>query len=314
MLSEVRLATLGVRNLHAAIKFYTTALQYRVFEQGDVDPALAALWRFDPNMKGRYAVLGADDSGLGRLRLLDFDAPGEPLWTTENRYQASGFSVLNFRCREAADIMQSIVAAGGSAAHEPSYWEVSEQVAVRDSISDDPDGIRLDMFSYERGGEARGPLATEVSVLQTVAITTPDLDRSIAFYKALGFRTLFDRVLDFPGLQTLLGTDRPVVIRNANLMKDGHIVPGRVEMFCYLGMEDLPRISLRDKAVPPHIGILSISMASDDLAADHRQLVALGATPVERSRVTLPDIGTADVATVLGPDGEAMEIYQSIAR
>ncbi|TXI31887.1 MAG: hypothetical protein E6Q64_02350, partial [Ottowia sp.] len=237
MLSEVKLVTLGVSDLDQACAFYARAMGYQVEESGPVPATLAPLWRFDPALGGRYAVVAADGSGLGRIRLVQFDAPGQRLWSEQIRYNGTGYYALNFRCRDAIATMEAITGAGGSASHEPSYWEVNEQVAVRDSMNQDPDGICLDVFSYDRGGELRGPLDTEVSVLQTVAIATRDVPRSAAFYRGLGFEVLFDRVLDFPGLQEMLGADRPVRIHNINLMKDGSIVPGRVEMFAYLDMD-----------------------------------------------------------------------------
>lgn len=309
MLSEVRMVTLGVGDLGRACAFYDAALGYRVVESGAVATELAPLWRFDPALAGRYAVVAPDDSGLGRIRLLGFDAPGRRLWNAGNLYNGSGYYALNFRCRDALATMQAITAAGGSSAHAPSDWEVSEAVAVRDSINDDPDGIRLDVFSYERGGELRGPLETEVSVVQTVAIATRDVERSMAFYRALGFEVLFDRVLDFPELQTLLGTDRPVRIRNANLIKDGSIIPGRVEMFEYLDMDHLPDAPLRDQAVPPNIGILSASLASSALDDDVARLQSLGASLVARATVPLPGFGNREAATLLGPDGEQLELF-----
>ena len=311
MLSEVKLVTLGVSELDKACAFYASALEYQVKESGPISPDLAALWRFDPALTGRYAIVAADDSGIGRIRLVSFDATGERLWNADNLYNGSGYYALNFRCRDALDTMNAITAAGGSSGHEPSFWEVSDKVAVRDSINDDPDGIRLDVFSYERGGELRGPLDTQVSVLQTIAIATRDVARSASFYLALGYEVLFDRTLDFPGLQALLGTDRPVRIHNVNLMMNGNIVPGRVEMFAYLDMEHLPDAPLRDKAVPPNIGILSASLASTDLDADLAHLQSLGGELVARARVTLPGCGPCDVATLFGPDGELLEFYQS---
>ena len=311
MLSEVRIVTLGVSDLDQACAFYASAMGYQVKESGEIQPALAALWRFDPALKGRYALIAADDSGLGRIRLVGFDVAGQRLWNADNLYNGSGYYALNFRCRDALQTMNAISDAGGSSGHQPSYWEVSEEVAVRDSINDDPDGIRLDVFSYERGGELRGPLETDVSVVQTIAIATRDVARSVAFYRALGFEILFDRKLDFPELQELLGADRPVKIHNVNLIKDGHIVPGRVEMFAYLEMEHLPDAPLRDQAVPPNIGILSASLASNDLDADLTHLLSLGAELIARAQVSLPGAGNCDTATVFGPDGELLELYQA---
>ena len=86
MLSEVKAVTLGVSHLQRACAFYEQALQYRVQSQGEIAPELASLWRFDPALRGQYAVVAADDSGLGKLRLVAFDAPGERLWNTDNLY------------------------------------------------------------------------------------------------------------------------------------------------------------------------------------------------------------------------------------
>jgi catechol 2,3-dioxygenase-like lactoylglutathione lyase family enzyme len=301
MVTEVRIATLGVTDLDRSIAFYRDALGWQLVDHGEIDPSLAPLLRAPPGHHGRWAVMAANDSGLGRVRLLAFDPPGERLWTEANRYAGSGNYALNFRCLDARAAMARIVAAGGRAAHAPSYWEVSEQVAVWDSISDDPDGIRIDLFSYERGGELRGPLGTWVSVLQTVAIATRDVARSRRFYEGLGFRELFDRVLDFPELQQLLGADRPVKIHNVNLMKDGAVVPGRVEMFAYLGIDDVPEAPLAPMAHPPNLGILAT-------------FASLGARPIARATVDAwPGFGSAEVAIVAGPDGEAIEIVAMAA-
>lgn len=309
MVTEVRIATLGVSDLERSITFYRDALGWRLVDRGVIDQSLAPLLRAPPGHRGRWAVMAAAESGLGRVRLLAFEPPGERLWTEVNRYAGSGYYALNFRCRDARAAMSRIVAAGGHAAHEPSYWEVSEQVAVWDSISDDPDGIRIDLFSYERGGDLRGPLASEVSVLQTVAITTRDVARSRRFYEGLGFRELFDRVLDFPELQQLLGADRPVKIHNVNLMKDGTVVPGRVEMFAYLGIDDVPEAPLAPTAHPPNLGILAIGFETGDLDTDLATFASLGARPIARATVDAwPGYGRAEVAIVAGPDGEAIEI------
>jgi len=312
MLSEVKAVTLGVSDLERACAFYRNALGYRVQAQGEISAELSTLWRFDPALKGQYAMLAVDDSGLGRIRLLAFDAPGQRLWNTDNRYSGSGFYALNFRCRDALTTMQAISAAGGRSTHAPTEWVVSDQIAVRDSINDDPDGIRLDVFSYEKGGHLRGPLHTDVSVVQTIAIVSRDITRSVVFYKGLGFEVLFDRVLDFPELQTLLGTDHPVRIHNVNLIKDGHIVPGRVEMFAYLDMPHLPDMPLRDIAAPPNIGILSASLASTDLNTDIEHMVSLGAVFIARITAEIPGFGTCDIATLFGPDGEHLEVFQPL--
>lgn len=309
LLSEVRMATLGVSQLDRAVQFYKQALAYRCIERGPVDQALAPLWQFEPDQALEYAVMAADDSGRGRIRLVAGEHPGRPIWTRANRMTATGSYALNFRCRDIHEQLQRIGEAGGEAAGRPHFWEVNDEVHVYDSMSADPDGTQLDLFSYARGGDLRGALETPVSVIQTVALAVADVEASGRFYKAMGFVELFDRVLDFDGLGDMLGVDRPVKIHNVNLMKDGRIVPGRVEMFSYLDSGLPPPQPVTATAVPPNLGLLSFSLLTTDAEAVTAALEALGGRRIGRAEnVSVPGFGRVGISALLGPDGERIEL------
>ncbi len=311
LLSEVRVATVGVSRLDRAVQFYQSALAYCCVERGSVDPALAPLWQFDPELSLDYAVMAADDSGRGRIRLIAGPEPGRAIWTAADRMTATGNYALNFRCQDIHAQLERIRAAGGEAGSQPHFWEVNEDVHVYDSMSSDPDGTQLDLFSYARGGELRGPLPTPVSVIQTVALAVADVEASRAFYRAMGFVELFDRVLDFEGLGDMLGVDRTVKIHNVNLMKDGHIVPGRVEMFAYLDTGLPTPQPVTELAVPPNQGLLSFSLLTTDADTVLNALRPLGGRLVARAQdVALPGFGQCSVATLLGPDGERIELVE----
>ncbi len=311
LLSEVRLATVGVSRLDRAIQFYEQALAYRCLEQGRVDPDLAPLWQFDPGLDLNYAVMAADDTGRGGIRLVAGVRAGRPIWSAAERMSATGSYALNFRCRDIRAQLEKIRAAGGAAGSQPHFWEVSEDVHVYDSMSSDPDGTQLDLFSYARGGDLRGPLATPVSVIQTVALAVADIETSRAFYQAMGFVELFDRVLDFEGLGDMLGVDRPVRIHNVNLIKDGHVVPGRVEMFAYLDTGLPTPQPVTELAVPPNHGLLSFSVLTTDADIVLDTLKPLGGRLVARAQdVALPGFGRSSVTTLLGPDGERIELVE----
>ncbi len=308
-ISEVRSVSIGVRELDRSLAFYREALGYRLIERMPIDPPLARWLRMPCG--GECAVIAADGSGLGRLRLVASDLPGDPLWTAENVLSASGFYALNFRARDVHALLPRILAAGGSGPAHPSHWEVSEAIAVDDSITLDPDGHRLDIFAYTRGAELRGALNTDVSVLQTIALATRNLPRSRRFYEALGFQMLFDRVLDFDELSTLLGVAGPVRIHNVNLMKDGAIVPGRVEMFAYLDVEHLPEVPLAQRAHPPHIGIHAMTFHTGDLIAARALFERAGASLQLAMDVRLPGLGNCAGLLFHGPDGEAIEVVRT---
>lgn len=311
LLSEVRLATLGVSQLDRAIAFYQQALEYELLEIGSVDPALAPLWQFDPALDLSYAVMAADDTGRGRIRLVAGTGGGVPIWTPSDRMAATGIYALNFRCQNIHEQLERIRAAGGQAGEQPHFWEVNEDVHVYDSMSSDPDGTQLDLFSYTRGGELRGPLNTPVSVIQTVALAVADVEISRRFYRAMGFVELFDRRLDFEGLGDMLGVNQPVRIHNVNLMKAGQLVCGRVEMFAYLDTGLPTPQPLTAIAVPPNHGLLSFSLLTTDAECVVSTLEPLGGRLVARAQaVALPGFGQSNLTILMGPDGERIELVE----
>lgn len=314
MVSEVRTVTVGVADLERALAFYADALGYEPVARGDAHAGLARLWGHDPALGVEWAVVAADASGRGRIRLVSGDRPGCALWTPDNRMRATGCYALNFRCRDIHACLGRIRRAGGNAGDEPHFWEVSDAVAVYDTMSCDPDGTCLDLFSYARGGERRGPLETPVSVVQTVALAVADVAASRAFYEALGFVELFDQVLDFDGLSEMLGLDRPARIRNANLIKDGNIVPGRVEMFEFLDT-GLPRPApLGAAAAPPNLGPLSFSLVCSDVAEVLAGMAGAGAQLLYEADgpMDVPGFGRSRAAALAGPDGERIELVEPL--
>jgi hypothetical protein len=89
--------------------------------------------------------------------------------------------------------------------------------------------------------------------------------RAAAFYRGLGYEILFDKTFD--QLNDFFGVPPGSALHNINLIKDGTVIPGRVELFKYLGIDDTRRFRLAEQAVPPRIGVLSASFATNDLEA-----------------------------------------------
>ncbi|MNW09073.1 hypothetical protein D3C71_2059820 [compost metagenome] len=75
-------------------------------------------------------------------------------------------------------------------------------------------------------------------------------------------------------------------------------------------MQHLPDAPLRDVAVPPNIGILSATLLSDALDTDVERLQQLGAQLIARDVLDVPGFGHCAIATLLGPDGEQLELLQ----
>ena len=81
MITEIRVATVAVRDLTASRSFYERAFSYVEIGSGTVGgPAFEALWQMPAGLSGEVLVLGPEGATSGLLRLVQFDQPGELYW------------------------------------------------------------------------------------------------------------------------------------------------------------------------------------------------------------------------------------------
>jgi catechol 2,3-dioxygenase-like lactoylglutathione lyase family enzyme len=310
MISEIRIATLSVGDLDRSLRFYTDGLGYRELDRGPVPAEVAGPWRVPAGLTGHQVVLSADDGQVGMLRLVAFDAPGEPIF---ERVQDAGHYAANFRVRDIQETMARLVEHGAQPPPwrdgpiEPHHW-VLHDVEVWDSMFRDPDGSYVDVYQIVKGPPLLGELEGEVSPIETMAVHTVDAPTARAFYEGLGYRVWYEQMVD---PQPFLGMPPGSQLHNVNLMMRGDVVPGRVELAQRIGQGDVA--TLEDRAVPPNRGYLSVSFESDNVDADAATALALGAREISRPvDVQLPALGRVRLTTLLGPDGEALELYQRL--
>jgi glyoxylase I family protein len=132
-----------------------------------------------------------------------------------------------------------------------------------------------------------------------VTVRVSDIERSLAFYRdGLGLRVLFDRVLEGPGLEALMGA------RGARGRMVGLLVPGAgkvsIELLCF---ERPP-----SERPPPgrFTGYGNVALAVGDLDAAHAALTARGLLPLQ------PPVSVAGVRMffLADPDGTPIEIIE----
>jgi len=310
MISEIRIATVAVSDLTRSRAFYENTFDYVCHGEGAIaGPALESLWNMPPGLEGHCAVLGPEGATTGLLRLVQFNQPGQQIWGDYSTPQNRGHYALNIRVPEIRAAMQRLQDNGGRAKSEPNYWTVSPDISAWDSLSYDPDGTVVDVFELEVApGSLLDDYDGRCSALQTVAMHVADARQSARFYAALGFRPMYDKLIE--GMEDFFKLPKGTALHNINLVMPGGANIGRIEIAQYVGWQGE---SLRDVATPPNLGILSLSMATDDLQATERLLYSIGAealsNPVEAS---MPVLGTVKARTYYGPDGEVLEFYQPI--
>lgn len=307
MVSEIRVATVGVSDLERSVAFYADAFGYVAGGEAGLGGAdIERAWRMPQGLTGRTVVMGPPGARSGLLRLACFDAPGQPIWGDHSRARDYGHYALNIRVADVHATMDRVRAAGGTVRSEPTHWTVTPELAAWDSQACDPDGVMLDVFQIE--GE-EGPLAGfdgTASELQTVAIRVSDAQAAAAFYGALGFQVMYDKLIE--GMELFFRLPPGTAMRNVNMYMPGGTMNGRVEIAQYVG---LPGRDQRDRAVPPNTGPLAVSLETGDLPATAGLLTAGGAARVcDPVEADLPPYGPATIQTFLGRDGELLELYQ----
>lgn len=308
MISEIRQSTVSVRDLAATRRFYENVFGYTVHAEGvAAGPAIETLWDLPASMGAEVMIMGPPGADSGLVRLVRFDRPGTLYWGDYSAMNDYGHYALNVRVPDIRSTIAAIHANGGRSKSEPTHWTVTPTLSAWDSMSFDPDDILLDVFELESGpGSVLSDYDGHPSALQTVAIHSSDARRSACFYAALGFRPLYDKLLE--NMESFFHLPPGTALHNINLMKPEAPGVGRLEIAQYVGW---PGQSQRARAQPPALGILGVSLETDDIDATERLLECIGAEPAGgRVEVDLPGLGHAAARSYYGPDGERLEFFQ----
>jgi hypothetical protein len=260
-------------------------------------------------MTGEVLVMGPQDANSGMLRLVQFDTPGKLYWGDYSRKNDYGHYALNSRVPDIHTAAEAITENGGRLKSEPTQWTVTPTLSAWDSMSYDPDNIMLDVFELETGpGSELSDYDGRPSSLQTVAIHAGDACRSARFYAALGYRPMYNKLLE--NMESFLHHPTRTAMHNINMMMPDQPGIGRVEIAQHVGW---PGRSLRDQAVPPALGILGISMETDDLGSTEELLRSIGAEYAgERVETSMPGLGNIAARAYYGPDDERLEFFQRL--
>lgn len=310
MISEIRVATVGVSDLDQAVEFYTATFDYVVHGQGPVESAETVhLWGGSPALTGRQVLLGPGGAGSGLLRLVGYDTPATLYWGDYSRLEDYGHYALNIRVPELPTTLAVLAEHGGRTRSGPTHWTVQHDLSAWDSLNYGPDGVLLDVFQLETG--PTHPLHAydgRPTSLQTVCIHSSDARRSARFYAALGLRPMYDKLLE--SMEGFFHLPDGTGLHNINMMHPEHSSAGRLEIAQYVGF---PGRSQRATAVAGAAGILSTAFETDDLEAATLLMGAIGAeSSGEVVEVDRPGFGRVRASGWFGPDDERLELFERL--
>lgn len=144
MTSAVHHTRLTVRDLDRSLRFWRDALGMReVMSQEKQGGYLEAIVR-EPGAHVRMVHLAFEESGP-RIELFEYLAP--PSGHVESRPSDVGFSHVCITCRDVGQMLERLVAAGGTPFNEPIEVDTGANRGGQAVYVRDPDGHVVELFA-----------------------------------------------------------------------------------------------------------------------------------------------------------------------
>jgi len=124
-----------------------------------------------------WILLGANGFDGGAIDLLEWQEPA-PAGAVPGALTDAGYQRIGLRVTDLDAVAASAARYGAALWSEPNTHDLGNGRHVRLVLGNDPDGVAVELVEGDRAG------------LSFVTVTCTDLERSVAFYRALGFREL----------------------------------------------------------------------------------------------------------------------------
>ncbi|MDX2224234.1 MAG: VOC family protein [Rhodospirillaceae bacterium] len=317
----MRLATVGVSSLDAALKLFRGIMKLKVERAGPLSRGLAKAWKLKPGTRARMAVLSCKGYPIGKLRLVEYHpvpkqkvridfGPRAPDSATDVGPKAIDFYVAD----PIGPSVRKIEAAGYKFRSPPVKHQIADTIS-EECLFSGPDGVPvLIMVGHRhsrnslRPGSPDGPF----SEIPTISICAGELERTRAFYGGV------------LGLTALTDTETPDAYRD--LVDDLTGVPKgtRVHFLLYgkppeasgkilvVHFYDRTGKRLKGRMKPGHLGFSLLTHDTADIDKLHRDLKSFGAKIVTPPTPIADDGAPYRTMLVQGPNEEMFEFTQAL--
>jgi catechol 2,3-dioxygenase-like lactoylglutathione lyase family enzyme len=252
-----------------------------------------AAFGFDRARWDAWILLGPRGYGGAAIDLLEWQEP-RPRDAPPARFEACGFQRLGLVVPDLDATLNRVRERGGAIWSDPFTHTVAGGGEIRLVMANDPDGTPLELIE----GDAAS--------VTFVAVACADLDRSIAFYRELGFRD----VARFPS-----SNDDGTHLRIAGAVEMEEVLlraPTKSEMSIMLVGFSTPR-PLPAEALPANtIGMWRTALLVTDIDAAYGELGRLGITTLSAPTTLAMGPGLPELRFLCfaGPDGEMLELIE----
>ncbi len=316
--SPLNSAVIGVADIDTSLAFYRDVIGMTASEVVDWSgDGFAALWHLPAGAGARTAFCHAGDDPVGRVLLVEFDAPDRSLVRENAERRSYGLFNLNFYTPDIHASHADLSARGydfWSAPVEHAFTpEVGTPVEV---IFEGPDAVPINLVELKGGepgsriGEMRaymaayGHTAQGYSPVVTTAHCVYSREAGVAFYgDVLGMSVFIDEELFSDEANHFLNI--PAGARTHVTFVQGAHMFGKVAMSCPVNYSPPDVVS---RAVAPNIGYLAQAFAVADLDAAEAAFGRLrdSQTYSPRLSVEVPGLGPRIITVVRNPASGAL--------
>ena len=320
--APVSVVVIGVENLDASLAFYADTIGLEIAEtlvwQGS---DFEHYWQVPAGTTARCAFLKHGADPVGRIQLMEFDAPNRKLVRPPGIRRATGLFNLNLYTRDIAKDFEQLKSQGFQFWSEPAYNNFGPAVGeTMEGAFDGPDGVVINLVELLTEDPKTlighihsfvteyGRTSTGYTAVVTTAHCVHDMDKALAFYYGpLHMKLFVESILQ--GAETNRALNLPEDAQTRSVLVQGNHEYGKIALASPMNHE-IP--NLVPDALPPNIGYLAQSFQIDDLAEAASACAAVGAeefsSPLE---IDLPGRGKCATMLVRNPgSGALQELFQ----
>lgn len=322
--APVNAVVIGAEDLDASLEFYAGTVGLEVTEKRTWHgPEFEHYWQLPAGAEARCAFLGHGADPVGRIQLMEFNAPDRKLVRSPEIRRATGLFNLNLYSSDIARDYENLKAQGFNFWSEPARNNFGPAVGeTLEAAFDAPDGVVINMIQLVTEDPKTvighivqfineyGRTPTGFTSVVTTAHSVLDMEKALAFYYGPLHMTVFiESVLE--GAETNRALCLSEDARTRSVIVQGDHEYGKIALATPLNYE-VP--NLVPAAVPPNIGYLAQSFQVTDLDETAAACAAVGAevfTPP--TEIDLPGRGRCRSMIVRNPgSGVLQELFADI--
>ncbi len=322
--APVSVAVIGVENLDASRKFYAGTVGLEVAETRTWSgPDFERYWQLPAGAEARCAFLGHGADPVGRIQLMEFDAPDRKLVRSPEVRRATGLFNLNLYSSDIARDYEQLKSQGFHFWSEPARNNFGPVVGETLEVAfDAPDGVVINMIQLLTEDPKTiighivqfineyGRTPTGFTSVVTTAHSVLDMEKALAFYYGPLHMSLFiESILE--GAETNRALCLSADARTRSVIVQGDHEYGKIALATPLNYE-VP--NLVPDAVPPNIGYLAQSFEVNDIDETAGACADLGAeTFTAPTEIDLPGRGRCLSMIVRNPgSGALQELFEVV--